>query len=194
MQNSVKEYLKSICLEIEKQDISEWNKAGETLLNAFNAKKFIWVAGNGGNFANSLHFATDWSKGLFVSVGQASLVRALGDNVATYSAFSNDNGFEFQVSEQLKMLSSPGDVAVLLTAGGGSLNIIRAAETARNLGLTVLGLTGGNGMQHKELFDIHIHVDSNNIQIVEDIHAMFGHAMLKYLESNFTPRLFGSED
>ena len=51
------------------------------------------------------------------------------------------------------------------------------------MGLHVIGITGGSGLEFKSLFDVHIHVPTFNIQVVEDIHAIFGHAMFKYLVS-----------
>jgi D-sedoheptulose 7-phosphate isomerase len=180
---AVEKYLSEIQESISSANSEIWKKAGELLFSAYENESNVWVAGNGGNFANSIHFATDWSKGLHTSTGKAIKARAIGENSALASAFSNDLGFENQVQHQLSMLAQPDDVAVLMTAGGASPNIINAAIESRKIGLKIIGLTGGRGLEFDSLFDVHVHVPSFNIQVVEDLHAVFGHAMLKYVES-----------
>lgn len=181
--NSIKDYFVEIQHQISVIDNDNWTAAGKVLLNAYQDDQNVWIAGNGGNFANALHFATDWSKGLHLAGGKALKARAIGENSALSSAYSNDLGFENQIEHYLKMLASENDVAVLMTAGGSSINILNGARKAREMGLHVIGITGGSGLEFKSLFDVHVHVPTSNIQVVEDVHAMFGHAMLKYLVS-----------
>ena len=182
--NEIKRYLEELNATIANLDTNSWDLAAEILLDAYRNNKSVWIAGNGGNLANSMHYATDWSKGLYVHSGKALHVQSLSENISTASAFANDIGFVEQYSNHLRMVAKPEDILVLLTAGGGSLNILTAAETATQLGLKIIGLTGGIGMVHTQLFDVHIHINSHNIQLVEDIHAIFGHSMLKYLMSS----------
>ena len=77
------------------------------------------------------------------------------------------------------MNAKKGDVAVLLSAGGGSSNILKAAEFCRANGVISIGLIGGINPSLKGLFDIELHTSSDDIQIVEDIHAIFGHLVLR---------------
>lgn len=163
----------------------EWKIAGDILLNAHKSNRCVWIAGNGGNAANALHFATDWNKGLYKNTGKPLVSRTLWENSALTSAFSNDQEFKFIFSDQLKMWAAPCDIALLMSAGGSSPNIIYAAQIAREMGLTVIGMTGGLGLQFRSLFDCHIHIPTDNIQIVEDIHASFGHTVFKYICANY---------
>jgi len=158
-----------------------WQRTCDVLFQAYEANQRVWLAGNGGNAANAYHFATDWNKGLFVATGKPLESRTLGDNPALMSALSNDLPFEQIFSEQLRMWAAKGDVVVLMSGGGTSINILKAADTAHELGLKVIGLTGGKGMLIHEKFDYHIHVPTDNIQIVEDVHAAFGHVVFKYI-------------
>jgi D-sedoheptulose 7-phosphate isomerase len=185
--NEISQYFLEITAALKSQDDGLWDEAGKLLLNAYNNNKCVWIAGNGGNLTNSLHFATDWSKGIFLETKKSLRVRCLSENIALTSAFSNDLGFDNQFAEQLKMLAAPSDVAVLLSAGGKSQNILIAAKEAKKLDLKIIGLTGGSGLESQGLFDVHINISSFNIQVVEDVHAIFGHAMLKYLLQKLTP-------
>lgn len=177
-------YIAELIQTFQNINQSDWDSASSLLLGGFRNSVNVWIAGNGGNSANASHFATDWNKGLYTELGRALKSHTLWENPSLVSAITNDQAYETVFSDQLRMWATSGDIAVLLTGGGTSRNIIAAAQTAKELGLTVIGLTGGHGLELSELFDIHIHISSGNIQIVEDVHAAFGHAVFKYIISN----------
>ena len=181
MMHPIKEYFQGITRLLNAQDLEKWTRAGDILLEAYTRGIRVWIAGNGGNLANSFHFATDWSKGLRVETGKPLLAASLSENFSTASAFANDLGFENQLANQIEMMAAPGDLVILLSAGGTSKNIINAAKISRKIDLYIIGLTGGEGQTISNLFDLHIHIDSNDIQLVEDVHAIFGHSMFKFL-------------
>jgi D-sedoheptulose 7-phosphate isomerase len=175
------EYLYKLQEELRNIDSDEWIRACEILYTAYKLNKKVWIGGNGGNTANAFHFATDWNKGLFQATGKALSTRTFWDNPALMSAYSNDQAFDSIYVDQLRMWAGYEDVVVLLSAGGKSKNVIEAARYARKAGLTVIGLTGGDGTNLKGSFDCHIHIPTNNIQIVEDVHAAFGHTVMTFI-------------
>jgi D-sedoheptulose 7-phosphate isomerase len=143
-------------------------------------QKFI-LAGNGGNFANVLHFGTDWTKGLHSSCGRAMNLKVLGSNPALLSAAVNDFGQDLSLKNLLEIEGCDKyTLVILLSAGGTSINIMKAAENAKERGAKVIGIMGGLQFQSHELFDEVIHFNSGDIQLVEDAHAIFGHMLLKY--------------
>jgi D-sedoheptulose 7-phosphate isomerase len=162
-------------------DAAKWQHACEILLDAYSNRRSVWLGGNGGNAANAHHFATDWAKGLYKQTGVALRSHTLWDNPSLVSALSNDQDFSQIYSDQLSMWANIGDVAVLMSAGGTSPNIIEAAKRSKEIGLLSIGLTGGRGNSISHLFDCHIHIPTDNIQIVEDIHATFGHTVMKFI-------------
>lgn len=170
--------------ELDSIDYDVWIEACNILKNAYDKKSTVWIGGNGGNSANAHHFATDWNKGIFLETGRALKTHTLWDNPALSSAFSNDLPFSEIFALQLRMLANPGDIAVFMSAGGKSKNVIEGAKSARDFGLTTIGLTGGYGLEISQLFDCHIHIPTFDIQIVEDIHALFGHTVYKYICAN----------
>jgi D-sedoheptulose 7-phosphate isomerase len=143
-------------------------------------QKFL-LAGNGGNFANVLHFGTDWTKGLHSSCGRAMRLKILGSNPALLSAAVNDFGHEASLKNLVEIEGCDKEtIVILLSAGGTSKNIMNAAIMARNMGAKVIGIMGGVNFESHELFDSLIHFNSQDIQLVEDAHAIFGHMLLKY--------------
>lgn len=172
-------YIESLKTELTLIEIHKLQESSEALLSCWIKGSGVWVAGNGGNSANALHFSVDWSKGLFLNAGKPMKVHALTENPALFSALVNDLDKDEVFSFQLRMSAKKGDAAVLMSAGGNSTNILRAAEVCKELGVTSIGLIGGTTSSLKGLFDIELHTSSNDIQIVEDIHAIFGHLVLR---------------
>jgi D-sedoheptulose 7-phosphate isomerase len=149
------------------------------LKEAWLSGRNVWIAGNGGNAANSIHFATDWSKGLFLTAGKSMNVRTLLDNISLFSAVTNDMDIDNVFAFQLSMLAKPGDVCVLMSAGGSSENIRQAAQFCTENNIVSLGLLGGESPQLRGIFTKELAILSGDIQIVEDIHAVFGHIVFK---------------
>ena len=81
--------------------------------------------------------------------------------------------------KQLEGKLRAGDLVVAISGSGNSPNVLRAAEYAGAQGCEVVGITGYDGGGLRRLADHHMHVPSWNMQIVEDIHLIFNHMMMK---------------
>jgi D-sedoheptulose 7-phosphate isomerase len=109
-------------------------------------------------------------------------VIGLTDNMAMFSALANDEGYENVFSEQLASLIRTGDIVIAISASGNSKNVINAVETAHRYGAIVIGFTGFDGGRLGQLANISIHVNSNIIEHVEDIHLMLEHLIVKSIK------------
>ena len=69
-------------------------------------------------------------------------VIGLADNMAIFSAYGNDDGYDNVFRLQLANLLNPGDVVVAISTSGNSPNVLRAVELANERGATVIGMTG----------------------------------------------------
>jgi phosphoheptose isomerase len=153
----------------------------ESMYLDYKANKTFILAGNGGNFANVLHMGTDWTKGLYTSCGVGMNLRILGSNPSLLSAVENDIGHEKSLPFLLELESCDANcVVILFSAGGTSRNILVAAEKAKETGAKVVGIMGGKNFNSSNLFDQLLHINNANMQLVEDIHSIFGHMLLKY--------------
>jgi D-sedoheptulose 7-phosphate isomerase len=142
----------------------------------------VFVLGNGGSASTASHFACDLAK----NTRQAGLPHyraiALTDNMAMFSALANDEGYENVFSEQLASLVRAGDIVIAISASGNSKNVIRAAEMAHQYGAIVVGFTGFDGGRLAQMANINIHVNSNIIEHIEDIHLMLEHLIVKSIK------------
>lgn len=137
----------------------------------------VFLLGNGGSAATAAHMACDFGKNIR-RPGQPGLrVISLVDNVPTLTAYANDEGYDRIFAEPLRTLAEPGDVALAISGSGNSPNVLRALETARELGLITLGLTGFAGGKMKDLVDVCLIVPSARMEQIEDVHMVLDHLL-----------------
>src|SRR6185369_16914085 len=70
---------------------------------------------------------------------------ALVSQVGLLTAVSNDIGADLIFAQQVQGYGRPGDVLVAISTSGNSRNVLLAAQTARALGVSTLGVTGRGG-------------------------------------------------
>jgi D-sedoheptulose 7-phosphate isomerase len=152
-----------------------------TLVGAYQRNARVFIAGNGGSAALASHLACDLEK--TASGAQPRLVRrrlralSLNDNVATLTAWANDEGYRFVFAEQLRGHADPGDLLIVISASGNSPNIVTALETAAELGLGTIALLGFEGGRALDLVDQALHVPISDYGIVEGVHGVLTHVI-----------------
>ena len=142
----------------------------------------VFILGNGGSASTASHFACDLAKNTRKESLPHFRVISLTDNMAMFSALANDEGYENVFSEQLVGLIRPGDIVIAISASGNSKNVIKAAKVAHRYEATVIAFTGFDGGRLGPMADINIHVNSNIIEHVEDIHLMLEHLIVKSIK------------
>jgi D-sedoheptulose 7-phosphate isomerase len=139
----------------------------------------VFIMGNGGSASTASHFVCDLAKNTRSKGLPHFRVIGLTDNMAVFSAYANDEGYENVFSQQLANLIRPGDVVI---ASGNSKNVICAMEEAQTHDVTTIGFTGFDGGRLGQLVDLNIHVKSNIIEHVEDIHLILEHVIVKSIK------------
>ena len=100
------------------------------------------------------------------------------------TAWSNDNSFDNVFSRQVQAFGKKGDILILLTTSGNSLNQINAVKICRNLGVNVVSLTGNDGGKLLKLSDYNINIDSSSTQRIQEMHIMIGHILCDLIEES----------
>lgn len=149
----------------------------DLLLEARKNGNNIYIMGNGGSASTASHFTCDFNKGLSYKKDVRFKMICLNDNIATMLAYSNDLGYENVFVEQLKNFLKKNDVVIGISGSGNSKNILNAIEYANDLGAKTVGLTGFDGGKLKDIVDISIHADINNMQVAEDVHMTICHML-----------------
>lgn len=153
-----------------------------TLQNARMQGSQIFIMGNGGSASTASHFVCDLAKNTRYGGLPHFRVIGLADNMEIFSAYANDEGYESVFSQQLINLIKPGDIVIAISASGNSKNVLNAVDEARKYGVTTIGFTGFDGGRLGQMVDIHIHVQSDIIEHVEDIHLMLEHMIVRTIK------------
>ena len=179
--NSIEKYISEVQHTLNLLPIDQIQQVIAVLHDARLCGHQIFIMGNGGSAATASHFVCDLGKNTRKPGWPHFKVIGLTDNIAGFSAFANDEGYEFVFSGQLESLLMPGDVVIGISASGNSPNVINGVLYARQCGATTVGFSGYNGGQLGPLVDIHINVASNCIEQVEDIHLILEHMLTQAL-------------
>lgn len=157
----------------------------EVFLSALRNKRNIFVMGNGGSGATASHWVCDINKGCSYGREQRFRMVCLNDNIPTILAYANDVGYEDIFVEQLKNFLEEGDVVVAISGSGNSKNVVKAIEYANSKGAITIGLVGYSGGKLLDLVQIPVHIQVEDMQIVEDVHMIVAHMTMRRLLQEF---------
>jgi len=138
--------------------------------------------GNGGSASTATHIVSDLAKNTRKDGWPHFKVIGLTDNMAIFSAYANDEGYESVFAQQLANLVMPDDIVIGISASGNSRNVLSGIELAKSRNAVTVGFTGFNGGQMAPMVDFNIHVNSDIIEHVEDIHLMLEHMIVKAIK------------
>jgi len=156
-------------------------KVTNLIIAAFQNGNKVLFCGNGGSAADAQHLAAEFS-GRFYTDRNPLPSEALHCNTSYITAVANDYGYEYVYSRIIKGTGKPGDVLVGLSTSGNSVNIIKALEEAKKIGMITVVLTGESGGKMKGMSDHTINVPSNDTPRIQESHIMIGHIICQLVE------------
>jgi D-sedoheptulose 7-phosphate isomerase len=162
-------------------DWSAVETLGEELRSCWATGRQVFMCGNGGSAANAIHLANDYLYVIGRRVAPGLRIQSLTANQAVMTCLANDEGYDQVYSLQLKCQARKGDVLIVLSGSGNSPNVLRALETAREMGLRSFAILGYSGGKAKALADVPIHFAVDDMQISEDLQMMVGHMIMQWL-------------
>lgn len=163
------------------------SKAVDIIRSSLAGGGKLLIAGNGGSAADAQHIAAELT-GRFVRERRPLPALALHTNTSALTAIGNDYGYENVFARELAAHARPGDVFLAISTSGGSRNILRAIEAAREKKLMVIGLTGESGGAMRAACDLCVHVPSKSTARIQEMHITIGHAICELLEEELTEK------
>lgn len=173
----IDEYLEKVTCAFNALDKEQVNKVINVLLDTYERNGTIYVFGNGGSAMTASHFVCDFNKGVSIHLEKKFKFSCLCDNTGTVMAIANDCGYDKVFTLQLEGKLDRNDLILAISGSGNSENVIKAVEYARTQGVKAITFTGYNGGKLLKLSDYPIHVNVDNMQVVEDVHMMMCHLM-----------------
>ncbi|MCL2682471.1 MAG: SIS domain-containing protein [Bacteroidales bacterium] len=177
-------YLDRLKKSIDTIPVEELNNLMNLLHTARNEGRQVLIMGNGGSAATASHVVCDFNKSLSYNKSKRFKFICLNDNIPTLMAYGNDVSYDDIFVEPLKNFLNEGDLVIGLSGSGNSKNVIKAFEYANKYNAVTIALTGYDGGKLKQLAKHNIHIPINDMQIVEDLHTVLNHCMMKILHDH----------
>ncbi len=153
------------------------------ILSAFEHGSKVLLYGNGGSAADAQHIAAEWV-GRFQRERLPLPAIALTTNTSILTCIGNDFGYDQVFLRQVRALGRRGDVAIAISTSGNSPNVLVATDSANEMGLVTVGLTGCDGGKLGGRVRHHLHVPHKSTARVQEIHIKIGHILCELVDEN----------
>lgn len=166
-------------------------QCGCILATAAERNSNILFCGNGGSAADAQHLAAELVVRYRGNINRRAIKSmALTVDPSVMTAGGNDIGFDNVFARQVEAFAQPGDVLVGITTSGKSPNVMNAINKAKEMGVTVIGLLGGDGGPILPLCDYSVVVPSTITARVQESHILTGHIWCDIIERHLFPEMF----
>ena len=148
----------------------------------------LLIGGNGGSCADAEHFAGEMVCTFNDRDRRSFSALSLTGNPSAITAWANDFGFESYFIRQVEAHGTSGDILFLITTGGGdrengaSMNLVMAAEKAKEMGLKIYSIAGKTGGELSKISDEFIKVKSFSTSHIQEAHIAIIHAICTGLD------------
>lgn len=186
MDKIVQEIQDSIAVKAELARVAgrEIAETAAALIACLRSGRKVIAFGNGGSASDAQHFVAELV-GRYRVDREALAAVALTVNASSLTAIANDYGFAEIFARQLAAIGKAGDVVLAISTSGNSPNILRALETAKQMGIRRIGLTGQSGGKLRSEVEICISAPSTSTPRIQECHALIIHILCGIVEESF---------
>jgi D-sedoheptulose 7-phosphate isomerase len=156
--------------------------AAQMWVDAILAGKKVIFCGNGGSAADAQHLAAELM-GRFLFDRDPMAALSLTVDTSALTAIGNDYGYENIFSRQLKGIGREGDVLVGLSTSGNSLNVVKAFDQAKAMGIRTIGLTGEAPGKMASNSNLVLAIPHRSTSHIQEGHIVIGHLICALTEA-----------
>jgi D-sedoheptulose 7-phosphate isomerase len=158
------------------------DEIADCLVDCFHKGNKVMLCGNGGSAADSQHMVAEFVNRFRMDRAALPAI-ALTVDTSILTAIGNDSSYDFTFSRQVEALGKPGDVLAAISTSGGSANILKALEVARERGVKTVGFTGEKGrLSMAPKCDLCLVVPSADTPRVQEVHEFVWHVICGMVE------------
>lgn len=144
----------------------------------------ILLFGNGGSAADAQHMAAEFVNRFLINRRPMAAL-ALTTDSSVLTSIGNDFSFDEIFVKQVQALGKPEDLALGISTSGGSINVFKAMEVAREMGMVTAALTGGlagDGGAVGRAADFLLNVPSDKTPHIQEAHLWAEHLLCELVE------------
>jgi D-sedoheptulose 7-phosphate isomerase len=119
-QNVPVQYIQEMHTTLDALPMEHINTVIDVLHEARLTNRQVFIMGNGGSASTASHFVCDLAKNTRKEGWSNFRVIGLTDNMAIFSAYANDEGYENVFAQQLASFVEPDDIVIGISASGNS--------------------------------------------------------------------------
>ena len=160
--------------------------ASKLLIDTFQKKGKVLLAGNGGSAADAQHIAAEFMGRLNFDRDPLPAI-ALTANSSNITCIANDYGYDHIFSRQANALAQQDDCLIVYSTSGKSRNILQLVAEIRHKVKHIIALTGLYTDELDKYSDVVLSVNSEKTTRIQEIHAIAGHILCECVEDT----LFG---
>ena len=185
------QFSKEVKAALDSVSSAEISKALAILQAVYERNGRIYVFGNGGSLALATHFVSDLNKTVFshhlTKHKRRFQAIRLPSTESELTAWANDIGYDMVFAGPLANYLQDADAIIAISSSGNSKNVSKAVELAKRHHVPVIGFSGFDGGKLNRLADAKILVATKKgeYEIVESVHAVLLHMMVKYFKNAF---------
>jgi len=179
------------------------------LIKCFEAGNTLFICGNGGSFADSMHISAEmlksfnlnrkltesdkqqfnhlpYGKEIASALEYGFPTVVLGLNHSLFTALENDNKTRYiGFAQELFVLGKKDDVLLGISTSGNAKNVLYAISTAKAKGLITIGLTGENGGELAHMVDVAIKAPQATANKIQEYHLPVYHTLCSLVEAYY---------
>ena len=175
-------YIDRLSNGLKTVDQSKVNELFNEILSRVDKPQTIHLLGNGGSAANASHICGDYTKSLMM-VSHKLNIQCWSDSASYLTATANDIDYSEIYSSMIGTYIKKGDLIVYFSGSGNSLNLVKCAREASEYDIKQAAIVGFQGGALKDIVNLNIHSNCNDMEISEDIQLIiFHHIKQKILE------------
>jgi D-sedoheptulose 7-phosphate isomerase len=160
---------------------SEIDRAGQMILATLLRGGKLLICGNGGSAAEAAHFSTELV-GRYAKNRRALPAIALSADGSLLTCVVNDYGYEHAFSRQVAGFARPGDLLVVLTTSGNSVNILEALKEAKTMGIESVAFLGRGGGKAKGLATCDLIIPGQSGPATQEAHLFLIHHFCELID------------
>lgn len=153
--------------------------SAEAIVQALLNEKKILSCGNGGSAASAQYFASLMLNRYEMERPGLAAIALCADN-STLTCIANDSNFDKVFSKQIMALGMPHDILLAISTSGSSKNMLNAIRAAKERGMQIIAMSGGDGGNLVELlteYDIHVGVPHDNPSRIQETYILILHCL-----------------
>jgi D-sedoheptulose 7-phosphate isomerase len=162
-------------------------KVIDAIVASFRGGHKLLLFGNGGSAADAQHIAAEFVNRFCIERPPLPAI-ALTTDTSILTSIANDYDYSDTFAKQVRALGKEGDVAIAISTSGNATNVLTAIDACKQLKITTIGLTGGEGGKMLGKVDYLLRVsETQNTARIQETHILIDHVICELVDQKLFP-------